>query len=102
MRISDWSSDVCSSDLVVGRDDGIGDQLLAKAASYGIPSNVRFLGSREDVPSLVAGSDIGVLCSHEEGFSNAILEYMQAGLPVVATDVGGNADRKSTRLNSRN
>src|SRR3546814_19843170 len=74
MRISDWSSDVCSSDLVVGRDDGIGDQLLAKAASYGIPSNVRFLGSREDVPSLVAGSDIGVLCSHEEGFSNRSAE----------------------------
>jgi glycosyltransferase involved in cell wall biosynthesis len=35
---------------------------------------------------------VGCLCSHSEGFSNAILEYMAAGLPVVATDAGGSAE----------
>ena len=38
---------------------------------------------------LLFASDIGVLSSKAEGFANAILEYMAAGLPVVATDVGG-------------
>ena len=37
--------------------------------------------------------DIGVLCSLSEGFSNAILEYMASGLPVVATAVGGNGEQ---------
>ncbi len=36
--------------------------------------------------------DIGVLASHEEGFSNALLEKLATGLPVVATDVGGNPE----------
>ena len=51
-----------------------------------------FLGSRKDVGSLLAASDIGILCSHEEGFSNAILEGMAAGLPMIVSDVGGNAE----------
>ena len=37
-------------------------------------------------------SDIGILASDEEGFSNAILEYMSYKLPVIATDVGGNSE----------
>jgi glycosyltransferase involved in cell wall biosynthesis len=40
----------------------------------------------------MAISDISVVASHEEGFSNAILEAMAAGLPVVATAVGGNTE----------
>lgn len=45
-----------------------------------------------DVTKFLAVADLGILCSHEEGFSNAILEYMAAGLPVVATKVGGNSE----------
>jgi len=41
------------------------------------------------VADLLFASEIGVLSSKAEGFANAILEYMAAGLPVVATDVGG-------------
>ena len=41
---------------------------------------------------MLAGSDIGLLTSHEEGFSNAVLEAMASGLPMVVTDVGGNAE----------
>ena len=78
--------------MCVGRDDGIGVRLQAQANECGVGENFMFLGSRHDVPELLACSDVGVLCSHEEGFSNAVLEVMAAGLPMVVTDVGGNAE----------
>jgi glycosyltransferase involved in cell wall biosynthesis len=78
--------------LVVGRDDGIGAQLQDQAERLGIRKNISFLGSRSDVPSLLAASDLALLCSHQEGFANAILEGMAAGLPMIVTDVGGNAE----------
>ncbi|MCK1422381.1 MULTISPECIES: glycosyltransferase [unclassified Bradyrhizobium] len=78
--------------LVVGRDDGIGGKLREQAANLKIADNVLFLGSRSDVPDLLCGADVSVLSSHEEGFSNAVLESMAAGLPVIATDVGGNPE----------
>jgi glycosyltransferase involved in cell wall biosynthesis len=78
--------------LVVGRDDGIASQLQAQAREAGIGGNVAFLGPRTDVPDILRAADIGLLCSHQEGFSNAILEGMAAGLPMIVTDVGGNAE----------
>lgn len=78
--------------LCIGRDDGIGADLQQQASTLGIDSNIRFLGSRSDVPTFLRLADVGVLCSHEEGFSNAVLEGMAAGLPMVVTDVGGNAE----------
>lgn len=76
----------------IGRDDGIVAGLQLKARRLGIDAHIRFLGSRYDVPDLLNASDIGVLCSHEEGFSNAVLEGMAVSLPMVVTDVGGNAE----------
>ena len=58
----------------------------------GLSKCVEMLGVRDDIHEWIASCDIGVLASHHEGFSNAILEYMSASLPVVATDVGGNRD----------
>lgn len=55
----------------------------------GLQDNVLLLGAREDVPQLLQAFDVGVLSSHFESFSNSILEYVAAGLPVVVTDVGG-------------
>jgi glycosyltransferase involved in cell wall biosynthesis len=78
--------------LCLGRDDGIGPDLREEADSLGVGSHIRFLGSRTDVPVFLRLADIGLLCSHEEGFSNALLEGMAAGLPMVVTDVGGNAE----------
>lgn len=78
--------------LCVGRDSGILKSLQAQAVKLGISDNVSFLGSRSDSMEIMAASDIGILCSHEEGFSNAILEGMAAGLAMVVTDVGGNAE----------
>ena len=78
--------------LCAGRDDGIGMALHKRAAAAGLDKNVRWLGARRDVPRILAASDIALLCSHQEGFSNAVLEAMAAGLPMVVTDVGGNAE----------
>ena len=78
--------------LLAGRDAGEADSLQRQAVELGISGRVRFLGERRDVPDLLAASDIGVLASQEEGFSNAVLEGMAAGLPMVVTDVGGNAE----------
>jgi glycosyltransferase involved in cell wall biosynthesis len=50
---------------------------------------IRFLGKKRDIEEIVETFDIGVLCTFVEGFSNAIMEYMALGKPVVATDGGG-------------
>jgi glycosyltransferase involved in cell wall biosynthesis len=78
--------------LCVGKDVGTLAHLKNHASILGIANHVKFLGSRSDTVQLLAASDIGILCSHEEGFSNAILEGMAAGLPMVVTKVGGNAE----------
>lgn len=78
--------------LLIGEDRGIGRELKKMAIDLGIAAKVKFLGLRHDIPSLMAASDLSVLPSHEEGFSNVILESMAAGLPVVATRVGGNPE----------
>lgn len=78
--------------LFAGRDDGIGEALRAQAKQLGIDAHLRWLGAVDEVGPLLAAADIGVLASHEEGFSNSVLEGMAAGLPMVVTDVGGNAE----------
>ena len=59
------------------------------ARTLGIGDRTFFIGRCTDVGSVLSISDVCVLSSTAEGFSNAILEYMAAGRPVVATDVGG-------------
>lgn len=51
-----------------------------------------WVGAREDVRPYLRAFDVAVLPSLSEGFSNSILEYMAVGLPVIATDVGGNPE----------
>jgi glycosyltransferase involved in cell wall biosynthesis len=80
--------------LVVGRksEEEHCRELEARIASLGLTANVRLLGSREDVFSILRMSDIFCLPSRSEGFSNALLEAMACRLPCVATDVGGNPE----------
>lgn len=78
--------------LVIGRDSGIGPALRTKADGLGLSGNIQWLGERDDVETLLRGADIVVLASHEEGFSNALLEAMAHGIATVATAVGGNTD----------
>ncbi len=63
--------------------------LQALAVELGIEDRTYFLGRCEALAALLSVSDICVLSSEAEGFSNSILEYMAAGRPVVATNVGG-------------
>jgi glycosyltransferase involved in cell wall biosynthesis len=59
------------------------------ATRLGIDKKVRLIGPITDVPRFLSSLDVAVLPSRSEGMSNAILEYMAAGRPIVATDVGG-------------
>jgi L-malate glycosyltransferase len=65
------------------------ESLRELAGQLGIRDDVFFLGRCDRVADLLFASEVGVLSSKAEGFANAILEYMAAGLPVVATDAGG-------------
>jgi glycosyltransferase involved in cell wall biosynthesis len=64
-----------------------------------LDSSVKLIGVISDVIPLLRASDIGVLSSSSESLSNAIIEYMAAGLPVVCTDVGGNRELVHDGLN---
>ena len=65
------------------------DSLKSLASDLGIAGCTFFLGRCDKVAELLSVSDVCVLSSKAEGFSNSIIEYMAAGRPVVATDVGG-------------
>lgn len=74
--------------LLVG-DGTLINSLRQLAAELGISRQALMLGHRSNVPDILCASDACVLSSKAEGFSNSILEYMAAGKPVVATNVGG-------------
>jgi len=67
-------------------------ELQELVAELNLTEHVQFLGALTDLREHFAQADIFVLPSRSEGFSNAIVEAMAAGLPVVATKVGGNAE----------
>ncbi len=62
------------------------------AEKLGLAPQVRFLGTRSDVPTLLARAQVFVLASRWEGFLLTIVGAMRAGLPVVASDVGGSRE----------
>lgn len=79
--------------IFIGEDfTNLKQSLFELSKEKGVDGKISYLGKRDDVPYYLAASDIGVLASHQEGFSNAILESMLAGLPMVVTNVGGNPE----------
>ncbi len=78
--------------LVVVGEGELEDELKALAVDLGISGAVTFTGRVEEPSALIAGFDIAVLCSQSEGMSNALMEYLRAGKPVVCTNVGGNPE----------
>lgn len=77
--------------IVAGEGERSG-LIKAYAEELGLGSRAIFLGRCSRIPELLAVSSVCVLSSDSEGFSNSILEYMAAGKPVVATNVGGAAE----------
>lgn len=77
--------------LLVG-DGPFRAELEKLAADLGVQRQVRFLGDRRDITAILASMDISVVASASESLSNVMLESMAAGVPVVATSVGGNLE----------
>jgi glycosyltransferase involved in cell wall biosynthesis len=78
--------------LFVGRDGNAAEALRRQVARLKL-ENVVFAGSRDDVPRMLRLMDVFVSASHEEGFSNSILEAMSAGRAIVTTSVGGSVEQ---------
>jgi glycosyltransferase involved in cell wall biosynthesis len=73
--------------LIIAGKGELYDELKEQIKYLGLNGHAILLGARQDVPRLLAASDIFVSSSHWEGLSVAILEAMAAGLPIVATRV---------------
>jgi glycosyltransferase involved in cell wall biosynthesis len=76
-------------DLVVAGTGSCRAVLEAKVTQLGLTHRVFFLGHRDDPASLLARAHVFVLPSHVEGLPLSVLEAMAAGVPVIATDIGG-------------
>jgi glycosyltransferase involved in cell wall biosynthesis len=77
--------------IVVG-DGALMGELQNYAVKRKIESKVRFLGQKNDIPMILNNMTVFANSSHYEGLCNATMEAMASGLPVVATDVGGNRE----------
>jgi glycosyltransferase involved in cell wall biosynthesis len=82
LRNHSWELDLIGDGPLRSSMERLADQL-------GIRQQVNFLGQRHDVAEILSRSQISLLVSNWEGFPLSILEYMRAGLPVVASWVGG-------------
>jgi glycosyltransferase involved in cell wall biosynthesis len=74
--------------VVVGQDT-VEQAPRALIGELGFGADLHLLGLRDDIPEILSALDVFVLSSHDEGMSNAIMEAMSVGRPIVATDVGG-------------
>jgi glycosyltransferase involved in cell wall biosynthesis len=87
--------------LLIGRDAGNMPASKKLAAELGVEDKLRFLGVKDNPADFIRAADLFIHPSRQEGFSNSILEAMAAGLPVVACDVGGNAEAVTDRVTGR-
>lgn len=90
-----------STDGVIAESFEYRDELMQLAESLGMAGRIIFTGHRTDTPDLLAEADISVLPSHSEGLSNTLLESMAAGVPAIATDVGGNPELVREGVNGK-
>jgi glycosyltransferase involved in cell wall biosynthesis len=86
------SKEISNVQFVIAGDGPLRPALEADAANLGLQERVQFLGDRRDVPAVLRSLDVCVVPSASESLSNVMLESMAAGIPVVATSVGGNIE----------
>jgi glycosyltransferase involved in cell wall biosynthesis len=77
--------------LIVG-EGPLESQLIQEVKTLGFSEKIHFAGAQPNIPAILNALDIFVLPSQAEGISNTILEAMATGLPVIATEVGGNTE----------
>ncbi|HEY7838002.1 MAG TPA: glycosyltransferase [Terriglobales bacterium] len=73
-------------------------RLAAAVAAHGLGTCLTLAGSSTQIDRYLAAADVGVLASRSEGSSNAVLEYMAAGLPVVLSDIAANRELADEEL----
>ena len=78
--------------IVLAGDGDLREALLQQAQALGIAGSVHLIGERPDIPQLLPAFDVFAMPSRSEGHSVSLLEASAAGLPVVATAVGGNPE----------
>jgi glycosyltransferase involved in cell wall biosynthesis len=78
--------------VLPGRDGGVLEEILREINRLGFADNVILPGEWNGSREPYSAADVGLLVSHTEGFSNSLIEGMAAGLPMIATRVGGNTD----------
>lgn len=94
-------SEMPDAALAIVGDGALRPQLEQVVEELGLRQSVRFLGDRSDVPQLLAGMELFALSSLSEGYSVALTEACAAGLPIVATDVGGNREIVRDGINGK-
>ena len=92
-----WSAELLGTlredtTLVIVGDGPQRGELLRHRDAVSLPTHVRFCGQRDDVPTLLPHADAFWIASEYEGQSNSVIEAMQAGIPVIASDIPGNRD----------
>ena len=85
--------------LVLAGDGPTRTEVERSARRLKLSERVSFVGNRDDIPGLLAEADIFVLATKWEGMPLSILEAMRAGLPVIATNVGGVAEAVTEGVN---
>lgn len=85
--------------LIIVGGGKLQSELETLTKRLGLDDAVYFFGDRNDVNTLLPGFDIFVLSSLSEGYSISLLEACASGLPIIATDVGGNAEIVKTDIN---
>jgi len=88
-RVLRYRNDI---DFVIVGDGPLRKDLETIASALEIGNDIHFVGWQEDVGPFLSVFDIGVNCSANEGFSNAIMEYMTYGVPCIVSDAGGNPE----------
>ena len=80
---------ISGAELILVGDGSSEQEMKTLVARLDLAEKVKFLGLRKDVPEIMAQAQVYALISHWEGLPRTIIEAMRAGLPVVASDVGG-------------
>ncbi len=78
--------------LVLAGDGPLLEPAKEQVKELDLTEQVRFIGFRKDIKNLYKGADLYINSSQHEALSFLIIEAMAAGLPVIATDMGGNSD----------